>query len=189
MNTCPFCKGQIGDGTIICSKCGKDITSFQPSLTKTSIILRSTNNTLEFRTAENSLIVRYYGFVNQFGKTTEIPLNQIVSVSIVREPSGTFSPGIIEIKIAGGPDEIIYLTSSLSVGTGNRIKLIYDISYQKVAWDLKQYIIDYQSNSAVKAQTAVNNPADEIRKYKELLDIGAITQDEFEQKKKQLLGL
>lgn len=31
--------------------------------------------------------------------------------------------------------------------------------------------------------------ADEIKKYKELLDIGAITQEEFEQKKKQLLGL
>ncbi len=31
--------------------------------------------------------------------------------------------------------------------------------------------------------------ADEIKKYKELLDSGAITQEEFEQKKKQLLNL
>ena len=31
--------------------------------------------------------------------------------------------------------------------------------------------------------------ADEIKKYKELLDSGAITQEECEQKKKQLLGL
>jgi predicted Zn-dependent peptidase len=34
-----------------------------------------------------------------------------------------------------------------------------------------------------------SSPADEIRKYKELLDDGVITQEEFEQKKKQLLGL
>ena len=39
-----------------------------------------------------------------------------------------------------------------------------------------------------------NNPvggsvADEIKKFKELLDIGAITQEEFDAKKKQLLGL
>jgi hypothetical protein len=30
--------------------------------------------------------------------------------------------------------------------------------------------------------------ADEIKKFKELLDLGAITQEEFEQKKKQILG-
>ena len=33
------------------------------------------------------------------------------------------------------------------------------------------------------------SPADEILKYKNLLDLGAISQEEFEQKKKQLLGL
>ncbi len=31
--------------------------------------------------------------------------------------------------------------------------------------------------------------ADEIRKYKMLLDSGAITQEEYEEKKKQLLGM
>ena len=31
--------------------------------------------------------------------------------------------------------------------------------------------------------------ADELKKYKELLDMGAITQEEFDAKKKQLLGL
>ena len=31
--------------------------------------------------------------------------------------------------------------------------------------------------------------ADELKKYKELLDAGVITQEEFDLKKKQLLGL
>ncbi len=31
--------------------------------------------------------------------------------------------------------------------------------------------------------------ADELKKYKELLDMGVITQEEFDAKKKQLLGL
>ena len=35
----------------------------------------------------------------------------------------------------------------------------------------------------------VRDPADEIRKYKELLDMGAITQEEFDAKKRQLLDL
>lgn len=33
------------------------------------------------------------------------------------------------------------------------------------------------------------NVADEIKKFKELLDLGAITQEEFDMQKKKLLGL
>lgn len=33
------------------------------------------------------------------------------------------------------------------------------------------------------------SPADELKKFKDLLDMGIITQEEFDQKKKQLLGL
>ena len=33
------------------------------------------------------------------------------------------------------------------------------------------------------------DPADEIKKYKELLDSGTISQEEFDAKKKELLGL
>lgn len=40
----------------------------------------------------------------------------------------------------------------------------------------------------VENGTTASN-VDEIRKYKELLDDGIIIQDEFEAKKKQLLGL
>ena len=37
--------------------------------------------------------------------------------------------------------------------------------------------------------TPANSAADEILKFKSLLDMGAITQEEFDAKKKQLLGL
>ena len=50
---------------------------------------------------------------------------------------------------------------------------------EKAAEDRKQ---------AATAGTAVS-PADEIRKFKGLLDDGIITQEEFDAKKKQLLGL
>lgn len=42
-----------------------------------------------------------------------------------------------------------------------------------------------KSNNASPAAS----PADELKKYKELLDMGIITQEEFDTKKKQLLGL
>ena len=40
-----------------------------------------------------------------------------------------------------------------------------------------------------KESNNIHSPADEIRKFKELLDDGLITQDEFDAKKKQLLDL
>lgn len=43
-------------------------------------------------------------------------------------------------------------------------------------------------SEAKKEETEVGS-ADEIKKFKELLDMGAITQEEFDAKKKQLLGL
>lgn len=56
-------------------------------------------------------------------------------------------------------------------------------------------MLDYmcsQSKEATPASTIIENStssADEIRKFKELLDEGMITQEEYEAKKKQLLGL
>lgn len=48
--------------------------------------------------------------------------------------------------------------------------------------------VDYYKN-ARNAPVAASSPADELKKFKELLDMGIITQEEFEAKKKQLLGL
>ena len=45
-----------------------------------------------------------------------------------------------------------------------------------------------QKNAPVVVAGAVS-PAEELKKFKELLDMGIITQEEFDAKKKQLLGL
>ena len=47
----------------------------------------------------------------------------------------------------------------------------------------------FQAPPKPQSAPVIQNAADEIRKYKELLDMGAITQEEFDAKKKQLLGL
>lgn len=62
-------------------------------------------------------------------------------------------------------------------------------SAQKCLSEL-QIIADVNQTADIP-QTIGNTPssADEILKYKQLLDAGAITESEFEQKKKQLLGL
>lgn len=45
------------------------------------------------------------------------------------------------------------------------------------------------SNQDIKADSTISSPADEILKYKQLLDIGAITEEEYNAKKTQLLNL
>lgn len=65
-------------------------------------------------------------------------------------------------------------------------------AFAKTAYiEIKKAFEDYKINSDKPAEP---NPStlssmDEIKKLKELLDIGAVTQEEFDAKKKQLLGL
>ena len=49
-------------------------------------------------------------------------------------------------------------------------------------------IYDLSTITSIVASPSVS-VADEIRKFKELLDLGAITEDEYNAKKKDLLGL
>lgn len=51
---------------------------------------------------------------------------------------------------------------------------------------LDSMVVESQNSST---ETSAPSSADEIRKYKQLYDDGIITQDEFEAKKRQLLGL
>ncbi len=49
---------------------------------------------------------------------------------------------------------------------------------------------EHESHAATNAAApAALSPADELKKFKELLDMDVITQEEFDTKKKQLLGL
>ena len=67
----------------------------------------------------------------------------------------------------------------------------------KVSNEKMQEIVNYikgriRDAKNVKTGATViseNSPADEILKYKSLLESGIISQDEFEAKKKELLGL
>lgn len=51
---------------------------------------------------------------------------------------------------------------------------------------------EYKANENNMEATQIvqqGSAADELKKFKELLDMGVITQEEFDAKKKQLLGL
>lgn len=112
---------------------------------------------------------RVYGTA-AWGKRVDLPLDKISAVAT------SFFHGIAVASSAGSI----------------HFKMIEN--YKDVHEEISKLLMERQKQEAtvttntVKDKTQLSN-ADELKKYKELLDIGAITQEEFDAKKKQLLGL
>lgn len=99
------------------------------------------------------------------GKLVELPINQISAISVggIKGVTMASSSGVIKFSFIKNRHEIYDTVSKLLKG-----------------------------QQGAEKQTANNvnmSSADEIEKFKRLLDSGAITQEEYEAKKKQILGL
>ena len=111
---------------------------------------------------------RVYGKA-AFGKRVDLPFDMISSVgtSAFKGISVATSSGRITFYLCKNRDEVFNTVSKLLLERQNQQK----------------------SKETVVKQEIPQSSADELKKYKELLDSGIITQEEFDAKKKQLLGL
>lgn len=111
---------------------------------------------------------RVYG-KSGFGKRVDLPLDSISAVA-----TGAFKG----LAVASSSGKIKFM------GIKNRDE-IHEI--------ISDLLLKRQSKPVVAPTTikqeVQQSSADELKKFKELLDSGIITQEEFEAKKKQLLGL
>lgn len=113
--------------------------------------------------------MRVYGRA-AFGKRVDLPLDSISAIG-AKSPKGisvATSSGRIAFLMVKNRDEIHKCIGNLLVERQNK-------PTSESVFSAKQEIP--QSN------------ADELKKYKDLLDSGVISQEEFDAKKKQLLGL
>ena len=109
---------------------------------------------------------RVYGKA-MFGKRVDLPVDSIsaVGTSMLNGVSVATSAGKIQFLGMMNRDDIHKVLSDLIVARQNR-------------------------GTEIKVDNVTNTSnADELKKYKDLLDSGVITQEEFDAKKKQLLGL
>ena len=103
-----------------------------------------------------------------------------------RAPTG-LSAGFVQFAYPGSRE----LRGGIAGALDDENSILYDTPR---AADMKK-IIDYieERRRSIKAKNNVSvssvSSADELGKYKTLLDQGVITQEEFDAKKKQLLGL
>jgi len=95
---------------------------------------------------------------------------------------------IIKITVNNINSPVVYINLISSPKKSSSI--MYDAAY-KSAHEILSVLSIITSDNKETAQPLKNNnsDADVIRKYKQLLDDGIITQEEFDTKKKQLLGL
>lgn len=102
----------------------------------------------------------------KFGKRVDLPLNQISSIGqgLFQSLTVATSSGVIRFWLLKNRTEVFTAISEL----------------------LSQF---QSSNQTITENNASTSSADELKKFKDLLDSGIITQEEFDAKKKQLLGL
>ena len=109
---------------------------------------------------------RVYG-KTMLGKRVDIPLDSISSISL------TF-----------------FLFAGISVASSSGSILFYFVeNRQEIHKSMSNLLIERQKSNSDPIVDTKNSTADELKKYKELLDSNVITQEEFEAKKKQLLGI
>lgn len=111
--------------------------------------------------------------------------------SIEFEEATLMGNGRIRFNIQGDSGRTGALAiGKMMVGVDNDNTFQYQKRSQNAEVSAAKNFIEDQMIKAKQAPQAVVNsvsPADELRKYKQLLDDGIITQAEFDEKKKQLL--
>ena len=111
---------------------------------------------------------RIYGVVT-WGKRVDLPLDSISATStkkFLKTLSVSTSSGFIRFRLVNNYDEIYSVINNLLIDRQQKT-----------------------TNSVADSTPEPQNEVDTLRKYKELLDDGIITQEEFDAKKKQLLKL
>lgn len=103
-----------------------------------------------------------------WGKRVDLPLDSIsaVGTAILKSIAVTTASGSIKFSLITNRDEIHSVISKL----------------------LAERQENNKKPATIKQEMPQNN-ADELKKYKDLLDSGVISQEEFDAKKKQLLGI
>lgn len=139
---------------------------------------------------ENKIVIKRNGLASRsiHGKCGDksIPINSIKYVSL-REWT-IWKRGEIEFGLNSVPAKVNIFDSNK-----NRENcIIFTGEYNDTAIKIKEYLeqrISEINNNSSSTSDKNFDVCDEIQKYKKLLDIGAITQDEYDLKKKQLLNL
>ncbi|OAB30205.1 hypothetical protein PMSD_20685 [Paenibacillus macquariensis subsp. defensor] len=112
-----------------------------------------------------------------------IYIKQISGIQI--KLGGTITNGYIQFTLSGSNES----TKGIFNASQEENTVMYSKDSNKQVERMKVTLEELQMKSNTVVVSSVGSPADEIRKFKELMDQGIITAEEFEFRKKQLLGI
>lgn len=118
-----------------------------------------------------------------------IPVSKIQSFSL-KEPHG-LSQGQIVFNTAQAATAGVNLGFGISAAFGAEKSFFFTKANLEAAKQLRDYVTNYEATlqQPTVTATAGGSAVEEIRGLKSLLDDGIITQEEFDAKKRQLLGI
>lgn len=117
-----------------------------------------------------------------------IPISKIQSVSI-RDPKG-LQYGVITLYTAQAATSSLNVGLGVSVAGGAERQILFAKTETETAHMVSDYISNYAASpTSGQSPEGVVSVVEEIRGLKQLLDEGILTQEEFDAKKKQLLGI
>lgn len=126
------------------------------------------------------------GFLTQgLAGAKTIPMDSIMSVQF--KEGNMWTNGFIQFGIMGGKEA----RGGIFNATQDENTVMIKAATNDNAREIKDYIEGIILNRSKNKETVVQqvSPAEELKKFKELLDMGVISQAEFDAKKKQILGL
>ncbi|WP_253184242.1 DUF4429 domain-containing protein [Bacillus thuringiensis] len=112
-----------------------------------------------------------------------IDINNMTGIQIKK--ANFFTNGYIQFIFMGSQES----KRGVMAAATDENTVMFTKREQKMAEEIKEYIESMLVNKSRPQVAASVSGADEILKYKELLDQGVITEEEFRAKKKQLLGI
>lgn len=144
------------------------------------------NGKYEIILEDNFISITAKGFMNSVNKgltgTKKICLDNVSAVQY--KPSG-LTTGYLQIILIGSQE--------VKGGVGKAVKdentILFTKKETEQILEIKEYIENYISNKNNNSNQNTPSAADELMKFKKLLDMGAITEEEYENKKEQILKL
>ena len=123
----------------------------------------------------------------KYGHTGERTF-MIDQISAVELKEAGLIMGHIQFIIAGTVAKKQPLFASQKDRADDNTVMFSNKNLNSVAREIKEYIENYKSNASSN-NANVQSAAAQVKELKELLDMGAISQEEFDKKKKELLKL